>query len=85
MSWKIKDRIGQKFGKLTVIKLAYQDWNGQAHWLCKCDCGKEIIVIGNSLRIGKTKSCGCIHKEKSSERFIELNKKQKGKMPSQLY
>ena len=26
----------------------------------KCDCGKEVIVNGSSLRSGNTKSCGCM-------------------------
>lgn len=28
-------------------------------WLCRCDCGKEFVTLGKSLRSGLTKSCGC--------------------------
>lgn len=31
--------------------------------MCKCDCGNEKIILLDSLRSGKTKSCGCIQKE----------------------
>lgn len=31
-------------------------------WLCKCDCGNEVITRGEHLRKGATKSCGCIQK-----------------------
>lgn len=58
---KLKDLIGQRFGKLVVIKKA--DWvktkASGANWLCKCDCGKEKIVASSYLLTGNTKSCGC--------------------------
>ena len=28
-------------------------------WKCLCDCGKSSVVMGQSLRRGQTKSCGC--------------------------
>jgi hypothetical protein len=31
--------------------------------LCKCDCGEEKVICGDYLRIGRTKSCGCLHRE----------------------
>lgn len=33
---------------------------GKALWKCKCDCGNYADVTGDSLRQGKTKSCGCL-------------------------
>ena len=35
----------------------------QSMWLCKCECGIEKIILGNHLKSGHTKSCGCLHKE----------------------
>lgn len=62
------DLTGHKYGKLTVIKQAERK-NGRIAWLCRCDCGNEIVVTSNSLRTGNTKSCGCLirkqHKKKS--------------------
>jgi hypothetical protein len=56
-----KDLSGQKYGKLKVIKLLTQRGNrGQLRWQCKCDCGNKHIVTGESLRAGKSKSCGCL-------------------------
>ena len=54
---KGKDLKGQRFGKLKVIDFAYS--NGTCYWKCRCDCGKDCIVKGTSLRYGSTKSCGC--------------------------
>src|SRR6185503_4452499 len=31
----------------------------ELHYMCQCDCGKRKSVNGNSLRRGKSKSCGC--------------------------
>lgn len=54
------DLMGQKFGRLTVIKRVESTFSRRVKWLCRCDCGKEIIVKGKGLRSGHTKSCGCI-------------------------
>lgn len=61
----IKDITGQRFGRLTVIEYAYTDKQGNARWLCKCDCGNETISIGKGLRCGDTKSCGCARIERA--------------------
>lgn len=55
-----KNLIGQKFGRLTVIERNGSNKRNQANWLCLCDCGKKITVLGARLRNGTTKSCGCL-------------------------
>jgi hypothetical protein len=70
---KLINMIGQKIGKLTVIKLVKKQNNSRAYWLCKCDCGNETVVCGKDLRNGNTKSCGCLNQDK----IIEYNKKQR--------
>ena len=67
MSKKL-DLIGQRFGRLVVIKEEGRDQNGRVLLQCKCDCGNEVIVRSDSLRNGSCKSCGCLRKELSSER-----------------
>jgi hypothetical protein len=52
---------GQRFGRLTAIKLSHVVGGG-AHWLCKCDCGNESVVRLNNLK-HSTKSCGCLYHE----------------------
>ena len=55
------DLTGKIFDKLTVIKKVPRPDNlksGGAYWLCKCECGKEKIILGKSLIQGSTKSCG---------------------------
>ncbi len=59
---RIKDKIGQRFGLLTVEKLDHIDERDKhAYWLCKCDCGNHTVVDSGSLSSGNTKSCGCLH------------------------
>lgn len=60
--YKYGDLTGKKFNRLSVIKLVTKD--GRRRWLCKCDCGNETIVATDNLNNGKTKSCGCLVKEK---------------------
>jgi hypothetical protein len=57
----MKDLIGQRFGKWTVVR---QDGrkSGQIGWFCKCDCGSTKTVAGAVLRKGKSRSCGCYRK-----------------------
>lgn len=66
----VKCLCGQKFGRLTVEKRAddYISPKGKHHvrWLCKCACGNSTIVDACQLTSGKTKSCGCLQKEKLS-------------------
>jgi hypothetical protein len=53
--------IGQKFGKLTVISAEGKNSKTRSLlWRCLCECGKEKVTSGTSLRIGNTKSCGCL-------------------------
>ena len=57
---QFKDILNERFGKLLVLKRVENTKDGQAQWLCQCDCGNTIIVRGASLRNGNTTSCGCI-------------------------
>lgn len=53
-----KDISNQKFGMLTAIKSTGEKSHGGYKWLCKCDCGKEVIIPIGSLTTRNTKSCG---------------------------
>ena len=60
MKFQAKDLTGMRFGRLTVIKREYNKSGTNARWLCKCDCGKEVIVRSHHLTMGKQQSCGCL-------------------------
>jgi len=57
------DISGQKYNRLTVVKLLYIDKNRQTHWECLCDCGKLHNVTKSGLTSNQTKSCGCLKHE----------------------
>lgn len=56
---KALDLVGQKIGRLTVLKRV-ENRDGQSAFLCKCECGNEIVVKGTRLNKGKSLSCGCV-------------------------
>lgn len=62
-----QDITGKRYGRLTVVKKMHCK-NKRWYWLCRCDCGNDIIVARNHLGNGHTMSCGCIHKEQLSKR-----------------
>ena len=81
MGRKTKDLTGQRFYRLVVIREIKQTETeiilsrGHAHWLCKCDCGNEVIVRSDRLTTSGTKSCGCLITELASERMRKTNNK----------
>lgn len=56
---RYKDITGQRFGKLVALAVAGSTANGEAKWLCVCDCGGERIVAGFRLRSSIITHCGC--------------------------
>lgn len=84
---KLIDLTGQRFGTLTVIERDHNKWKDeQAHWICKCDCGKTTVVLGGNLRRGISKTCGAnIHKkgqnmrDLTGQRFGRLTVIERGK------
>ena len=58
----VQDLVGKRYGRLVVISRADNNCHGDVMWKCRCDCGNFAVVRANSLRSGKTKSCGCLQK-----------------------
>ena len=65
--------IGKRYGRLTVLQREGTNRDGKAMWKCRCDCGKEVVVIGKNLRTGNSKSCGC-KRLKISEKYKDGKK-----------
>lgn len=66
---KLINLIGQKFDMLTVIEKA-ESRKRHVYWKCRCDCGNECEISGESLRKNIPHNCGCIKQQK-----IEQDKK----------
>ena len=67
----VKNLIDQKFGRLTVISDMGRDSQRHQCWDCLCECGETRAVNHYNLISGRTKSCGCINRE----RLKVMNKK----------
>lgn len=65
---KRADMTGMRFGRLVAVTYSHTSNNGQAAWNCLCDCGCSLVVSGDSLRQGKSLSCGCLHSDETSLR-----------------
>lgn len=50
--------IGQRFGKLTVMRKYSQMHHGSQTWICRCDCGMEVAYSTKELKYGGITDCG---------------------------
>lgn len=73
-----EDLTDRTFGKLKVIEQAedYIDSKGnhRSQWLCECECGNIIKVLGVYLKSRNTKSCGCMRKETIHKKLKKYNR-----------
>lgn len=65
---KLIDLTRRKFGRLVAEYRNGTHKTGEAKWHCLCDCGNSKDIVGQSLRNGDTKSCGCLAKELTGNR-----------------
>lgn len=72
--WKMSEH-GIPDSRLTVIKEVdphiTKGGFKRVQYLCRCECGNELIVQGANLRNGNTKSCGCLKKDLLAQRNID--------------
>lgn len=67
---EIKNMVGNVYNRLTVISFYETDDNHNSRYVCKCVCGREVVVRGGHLKDGTTESCGCLQKENLVNRSI---------------
>jgi len=78
--WEQKARIGDKFGKWTVIGLPFPQTrkvDGATEWLvpCQCECGTYRPVRIVQLRRRKNPSCGeCVGADSKSRRLYNIHR-----------
>lgn len=51
---------GLRFGSLVAIERDGRDKWGKVMWLCQCDCGGQKRIPATEIIRGKTVSCGCV-------------------------
>lgn len=65
---KISDLSGKKFNRIKIIEFSHSE-KGNSVWKCQCDCGKIFYCQARMFKHEKTKSCGCLKKEKWKKRI----------------
>ena len=68
---KLIDYTGQRFGRLTVVE-QMPAIRRKARWLCRCDCGAEVVKSADHLRRGHAKSCGCLRSDMMREKATSI-------------
>src|ERR1700739_1144324 len=54
------DFTGQKFGQWTVLaRTVAPEGRHGIYWTCRCECGTQREVLGQDLRNGRSRGCGC--------------------------
>jgi len=61
--FKPLDLTGQRFERLTVLRVDAHEKRKHVRWLCVCDCGSEKTIASHNLTGGSVKSCGCLKAE----------------------
>lgn len=76
---KFIDITGKKYGSLTVLRRSGTK-NGQALWVCRCDCGTEKEVESYLLRKGLVKTCGCGAYKIGERTFVDRTRMRYGRL-----
>lgn len=73
-----KDIIGTKIHNLTILsycgKNEVTEGSSKILYKCLCDCGNIKKILATNFMHGKTKSCGCLAKQKSKDRITSKTK-----------
>lgn len=70
---KIRDLTNQKFGKWTVLNFSHVNVKQNSTWTCQCECGTVKDVVGYTLTMGTSQSCGCETDKRRMERNDSIN------------
>ena len=57
---RVANCIGKKLGMLTVVERTSNSKHGASRWICRCECGNEIVLTYEQVKRGSKKDCGCI-------------------------
>ena len=58
----MRNIAGLRFGRLEANTI-HHSFNHKRFWVCRCDCGNQVVVRQDQLTTGRTKSCGCYLRE----------------------
>lgn len=68
----MKDLTDQPYGRLIARERAGRDpIKGDLSWWCECRCGSRVKIRSINLRMGRTRSCGCLRSNRMRDRNID--------------
>lgn len=76
---------GMVIGRLTLIeRFRDRDSRGNSFfkWKAKCSCGNHSTPAQSGLKHGKTKSCGCLMRERAAELLRKCTRAGKNRLPA---
>ena len=74
------EKIGNIYGKLTVVKYSHTTKDRHKYWLCECECGNKEIIKSTDLNTGKRKECLICQKKKRKIQYIDESGKVYGRL-----
>lgn len=54
------DLTGTVVNGITITGVSHKDSRSNYHWHCRCHCGTMFTSVWYVLKIGSTRSCGCV-------------------------
>lgn len=71
----LRDKTGQRFGRLLVLRMKRRD--GETWAVCRCDCGKRKVTRTSAL--GRTVfSCGCLRSDYRRAQWLKHGESNNG-------
>lgn len=65
-------KVGDKWNKLTILEESGKDNHQHRMVFCECECGNRVRTQAANVRLGRVRSCGCVHKQLSAERLRKI-------------
>lgn len=84
----IKNLVGNRYGRLTIISHAGSDKYRNATFNAICDCGNTIVVASHAVQAGRVQSCGCLKTDMLKarrKRSIEYGPKRRVGRPTEFF
>jgi hypothetical protein len=68
------DEEGKQYGRWKVLRFAGLTHHRNATFECECSCpaATRKVVLGYSLRQGRSRSCGCLQRELAAQRLASV-------------
>jgi len=64
-------RAEEEETRLTILRKLRK--GKRSYYECKCSCGTVKIIRSDNVNSGMVKSCGCLSREKASQRLRRLH------------